>query len=227
MTDLIPHEGAPEESVILLEGRPVPTAPKHGNGWISFAVDFGPLLIFFAVFQLTKGDGAFGATAGAIKATLAFMVAIIIALVVSQWKLKKISPMLWVSAILIIGFGALTIYFHDEKFIQIKPTIIYGFFALLLLGGWMAGRPLIRYLLQAAFEGVNEAGWLKLSRNWGLFFVVMAIANEIMRAWLSFDLWLTTKVWGVTALSVLFTFSQIPLLLRHGLRLEDKAPTAD
>lgn len=205
-----------------------PSAPPSGNhGWISFAVDFGPLLIFFAVFQLTKGDGAFGATSGAIKATLAFMAAIIVALFISQWKLKKISPMLWVSSILIIGFGALTVYFHDEKFIQIKPTIIYAFFALLLLGGWMAGRPLIRYLLQAAFEGVDESGWLKLSRNWGLFFLVMAAANEAMRATFSFDLWLTVKVWGVTALSILFTFSQIPLLLRHGLRLEGKAPTAD
>lgn len=196
--------------------------PQHG-GWLPFAIDFGPLLLFFVTFQLTKGDGAFGATAGAVKATLAFMVAIMVALFVSQWKLKRISPMLWMSAILVVGFGALTVYFHDERFIQIKPTIIYAGFALLLLGGWMRGKPLIKYLLQAVFEGLNETGWLKLSRNWGLFFLAMALANEAMRATLSFDTWLSAKVWGVTGLSLLFTFAQIPLLLRHGLKLGDES----
>lgn len=203
------------------ENTAVTPKPQHG-GWLPFAIDFGPLLLFFATFQLTKGDGAFGATAGAVKATGAFMAAILVALFVSQWKLKRISPMLWMSALLVIGFGALTVYFHDERFIQIKPTIIYAGFALLLLGGWLRGKPLIKYLLQAVFEGLSEEGWLKLSRNWGLFFLTMALLNEAMRATLGFDAWLTAKVWGVTALSVLFTVAQMPLLLRHGLQLGDR-----
>ena len=202
--------------------EPVPAPPPAKHGWLNFAIDFGPLLVFFLTFRFTKGDGAFGATSGAINGTIAFMVAIFVALFVSQWKLKKISPMLWLSAILVLGFGALTIYFHDAKFIQLKPTIIYAGFAILLLGGWLRGKPLLKYLLEAAYDGLSDTGWLLLSRNWGLFFVGMAIINEVMRATLDFDTWLTLKVWGVTALSVLFTFSQVPLMLRHGLKVDDK-----
>jgi intracellular septation protein len=106
-------------------------------------------------------------------------------------------------------------------FIQVKPTIIYAGFAILLLGGWWADRPLLKYLLQAAYDGLSEEGWLKLSRNWGLFFAVMALANEGLRHFLDFDAWLTVKVWGVTTVSVLFAMSQLPLMLRHGLDLGD------
>lgn len=197
-----------------------PNAPAKKGGWLPFLIDFGPLLIFFAVFKLTQeGDGAFAATGAAIRGTLAFMLAITVALVVSKWKLGKVSPMLWMSAVLVIGFGGLTIYFHDEKFIQVKPTIIYAGFALILLGGWARGRPMLRYLLEAAYDGLDATGWMKLSRNWGLFFAFLALANEAMRAFMDFDMWLTVKVWGVTAVTFLFAMSQLPLMLRHGLAL--------
>ncbi len=199
-------------------------APTH-PAWLPYAIDFGPLLAFFLTFRLTKNDGAFGATEGAIKGTAVFMVAILIAVAVSQWKLKKISPMLWLSAILVIGFGGLTIWLNDPVFIQIKPTIIYTGFAVLLLGGWWLKRPLLKYLLQAAYDGLNDEGWLKLSRNWGLFFGVMAAANEGLRHFLEFDAWLTVKVWGVTAVSFLFAISQLPLMLRHGLDIGQETDT--
>ena len=206
----------------MTEEMPAAVPPKKG-GLLPFLIDFGPLLIFFAVFKLSQeGDGAFAATAAAIRGTLAFMVAITIALIVSKWKLGKVSPMLWMSAALVIGFGALTIYFHDEKFIQIKPTIIYAGFAVILLGGWWRGRPMLKYLLEAAYDGLDEAGWMKLSRNWGLFFAALALANEVMRALMDFDLWLTVKVWGITAVTFIFALSQLPLMLRHGLAVPDK-----
>lgn len=191
--------------------------------WLPFAIDFGPLLVFFATFKLTKSDGAFGDTAGAIQGTIAFMIAILVAVAVSQWKLKKVSPMLWLSAILVIGFGGLTIWLNDERFIEMKPTFIYAGFAALLLGGWWRGKPLLKYLLQAAYDGLSDEGWLILSRNWGLFFVAMAAVNEGLRAALAFDTWLTVKVWGVTALSFLFAMSQVPVMLRHGLNLGEEA----
>lgn len=197
-----------------------PTPPKPPS-WLPLAIDFGPLLIFFVVFKFSQnGEGSLDATTAAIKGTLAFMAAIVVALLVSKWKLGKISPMLWLSAVLVIGFGALTWYFHDEKFIQIKPTIIYAGFAAILIGGWLRGRAMLKYLLQAAYNGLDDAGWLKLSRNWGLFFLTLAVLNEGMRAFLTFDMWLTVKLWGVTALSFIFTLSQLPLMLRHGLALE-------
>jgi intracellular septation protein len=147
------------------------------------------------------------------------MIAIVAAVIVSKWKLGKVSPMLWLSAMLVIFFGGLTIYLKDQRFIQTKPTFIYGFFALTLLGGWLRGKPLLRYLLQSAYDGLDEKGWLKLSRNWGLFFVALAFANEFMRTFLSFDTWLTIKVWGVTVATFLFGAANLPMMMRHGLNL--------
>ncbi len=204
----------------------VPPPPRAQHGWLNFAIDFGPLLIFFVVYKLSaSGEGAFAATTAAIKGTLAFMVAIIAAMSISKWKLGKISPMLWMSGVLVIGFGALTIWFHDERFIVMKPTIIYAAFAAILLGGYALGRPMLKYLLQSALDGLSERGWLLLSRNWGLFFAALGVANHVMYVLIqsnrmSFDLWLTIKVWGVTALSFLFTLSQLPVMMKHGLAVE-------
>ena len=187
---------------------------KKPHGLLTFLLDFGPLLAFFVAYKI--GEGRIGALSATIFGTVVFMVAITISLAVSLYKLGRVSPMSWVSAILVVGFGGLTIYFHDPKFIQVKPTIIYSGFALLLFGGLAAGRPLLKYLFGPIFEGLSEAGWLKLTRNWALFFAAMAILNEVLRAALSFDAWLTVKVWGITILSLLFAFANIPMLMRHG-----------
>ena len=206
----------------------VPAAPPAKHGWLSFAIDFGPLLVFFLTYKFTSGgSGAFAATTGAIKATVAFMIAIVAAMVVSKWKLGKISPMLWMSSVLVLGFGALTIWFHDERFIVMKPTIIYAAFAALLLGGWLLKKPMLKYLLQSALEGVTTQGWLLLSRNWGLFFAALGVANHVMYELIqaqrmSFDTWLTIKVWGVTALSFLFTLTQVPVMLKNGLAVPEE-----
>ena len=92
----------------------------------------------------------------------------------------------------------------------------------LLLGGWLRGKALLQILLEAAFEGVDRDGWLKLSRNWGVFFVFMAGLNEVLRLQLDFESWLWAKLWVFMPLSFLFTFSQIPMLLKHGLAIEDR-----
>jgi len=192
-----------------------PPKPKPKSSWLNLVVDFGPLLVFFLVYRWADPtDNPLGAV---VKGTAAFMVATLAALIVSKWRLGKISPMLWLSSILIVGFGGLTIYFNDQRFIQVKPTVIYLFFAAVLLIGLMRGKAMLKVLLQAAFDGLDDAGWLKLSRNWGIFFIVLAGLNEVLRQTLSFESWLQAKLWGVTALSFLFTFAQIPMLLRHGL----------
>lgn len=191
--------------------------PQQHSGNIGLLLDFGPLLVFFLTYKFV----------GVIAGTAAFMMAIVIAVLVSKIKLGKVSPMLWLSAVLVVGFGSLTIYFHDERFIQIKPTVIYTFFALMLLGGLAKGKPLLKYLLQAAYDGLSEEGWMKLSRNWALFFVFMALLNEGMRAFLTFDTWLTLKVWAVTALSFIFALANIPMLLRHGMNIGDKVDSEE
>ena len=183
---------------------------KTVPGWFGPALDFGPLLAFFVAYKFL---GIFAGTA-------IFMLAIAVAVLVSRIKLGRVSPMLWLSAILVVGFGGLTIWFHDPKFIQIKPTIIYTLFAGLLFGGLLTGRPLLKFVLEHGYKDLDETGWMKLSRNWAWFFVAMAVANELMRASFSFDQWLAVKVWGVTIATLIFAMANIPMLMKHGMALE-------
>jgi len=203
MTDKQPDQPATEAS----------ERPK--SSWINLVVDFGPLLVFFLAYRhFAPADDTdhVGIVLAVIRGTVAFMVATVIALVVSRWRLGHISPMLWLSTVLIMGFGALTVYFHDARFIQFKPTAIYLLFAAVLFGGLMKGKPMLRYLLQSAFEGLSDEGWMKLSRNWAWFFIFLAVLNEVLRHYFNaengkFDVWLQAKLWGFTVLSFLFTFS--------------------
>jgi intracellular septation protein len=197
---------------------------KAASSWISVAVDYGPLLVFLGVYrwQSPADPSPVGELSAIIAGTGAFMVAAIAALVISKWRLGKVSPMLWFSTALIVGFGSLTIFFGDPTFVQLKPTIIYACFGVALLGGFFAGKALLRILLEAAFEGLNETGWLKLSRNWGVFFLFLAGLNEVLRAQMDFEGWLWAKIWVFLPLTFLFTFSQIPMLLKHGLSFEDR-----
>lgn len=197
---------------------------KAASSWLNVAVDYGPLLVFLGVYRtMAPADpNPAGELVAIIYGTGAFMAASVAALLVSKWRLGKVSPMLWFSTALIMGFGALTIFFGDPTFVQLKPTIIYAVFGVVLLVGFALGKPLLRILLEAAFEGLNDQGWIKLSRNWGVFFLALALLNEVLRAQLDFEGWLWAKLWVFLPLTFLFTFSQIPMLLKHGLSLEDR-----
>jgi intracellular septation protein len=197
---------------------------KAASSWLNVAVDYGPLLVFLGVYRLNAPaePSPVGELSAIIYGTGAFMVAAVAALLFSKWRLGKVSPMLWFSTALIVGFGSLTIFFGDPTFVQLKPTIIYACFGVALLGGFFMGKALLKVLLEAAFEGLSEAGWLKLSRNWGVFFLFLAVLNEVLRAQLSFESWLWAKLWVFLPLTFLFTFSQIPMLLKHGLSFEER-----
>ena len=195
--------------------------PKIGSAWI-LLLDYGPLLIFFVTYKIA-GSGL----QGTLAATLAFMVAAVASIVVGLTLVGRVSPMVWLSTGLIVGFGAITLYLRDPRFIQMKPTIIYLLFAGTLLAGLVRRKPMLRWLFGPVFPGLSDEGWLKLSRNWALFFLALAVANEVMRATLSFDTWLTLKVWGVSVLSFIFAIANMPMLLRHGLNPDDKAKVAE
>ncbi|WP_126175743.1 inner membrane-spanning protein YciB [Tsuneonella rigui] len=202
---------------------------RKPSGWLNVAVDYGPLVVFLAVFKLSEpsGQDMAGTIAAIIRGTAAFIVAAIAALAFSRIKFGRVSPMLWLSTALIVGFGGLTIFLGDPFWVQVKPTVIYLLFAISLLIGCARGTALLEVLLGAAFEGVDRDGWLKLSRNWGLFFLFLAALNEALRHFYNaenggFETWLWAKLWVFMPLSFLFTFTQVPMLLRHGLSFEDK-----
>ena len=184
---------------------------KPAGGW-TLLIDYGPLLVFFVAYKFAGGG-----LGGALAATLTFMVAIVISVIAGLVILKRVPPMVWLSAILVLGFGGVTLYLRDPRFIQMKPTVIYVLMAGVLFGGLALGKPLLRWLFGPIFPGLTDKGWLTLSRNWAIFFLALAAANEVMRATLDFDTWLTFKVWGVTIASFIFAAANMPMLLRHGL----------
>lgn len=190
---------------------------KPKSSWINLFVDFGPLLVFFLAYRYYSPGEGVGIAFAVVKSTVAFMVATVIALVVSKWRLGHITPMVWLSTVLIVGFGGITVLLNDPWYIQIKPTVVYLMFAGVLFAGLARGKAMLKYLLQSAFEGLDDEGWLKLSRNWAFFFLVLAVLNTLLVYVVSFEQWLSIKVWGFTTLSFIFTFSQLPMVLRHGL----------
>ena len=202
--------------------------PKQKSGWLNVLVDYGPVVVFFLTyrhFSPSDHNDPIGEMLAVVKSTAAFMVAAVAALTVSRWRLGRISPMLWLSTLLIVGFGGLTILLRDPIWIQIKPTAIYLLFGITLIFGAWRGQAFLTYLLEAAFEGLNERGWLLLSRNWGLFFLVLAALNEVLRQFYNvangnFGTWISLKLWLFMPLSFLFTFTQLPMLLRLGLMQE-------
>lgn len=206
-----------------------PAKKQKKSGWLNLLVDYGPVLVFFLVYRQfsppTGQHDAVGEVIAVIQGTGAFMLAAVVALGVSRWRLGHISPMLWLSTVLIVGFGGLTILLRDPIWIQVKPTAIYILFGVVLLAGVARGKAYLKYLLEAAFEGLDEVGWLKLSRNWGLFFLFLAVLNEVLRHYFNvekgnFGTWISLKLWLFMPLSFLFTFTQLPMLLRHGLLRE-------
>jgi len=206
-----------------------PETKKPKSGWINLLVDYGPLIVFFLTYRYYRPqEHNIALEIGAvIRSTGAFIAASVAALAISKWRLGRISPMLWLSTALIVGFGAITIYTGNEWWIQRKPTAIYILFALALIGGWLLRKALLKFLLEAAFDGLSDHGWLLLSRNWGFFFLALAVLNEVLAHTLSFEAWLAAKLWVFMPLSFLFTFANLPMLMRHGLSVDDKNPPTE
>ena len=214
---------------------------RSSSPGLRMGVEYGPLLVFFAVnflFPAALAMRLVGASTGflsdldragalviakVIVATTAFVIATVAAMIVSRTKLGHISPMLWISGGFVVVFGGLTVYFHDPKFIQMKPSFVYGMFAAVLGFGLLTGRPLLQGLLGSAYPGLTAEGWRKLTRNWALFFVFMAALNETVWRSTSWDFWVGFKLWGAIPLTLLFAFANIPMLLRHGLSVGDDA----
>jgi intracellular septation protein len=180
------------------------------------AIDLGPLLVFFLV-------NGFAPVPGMVKifyATGAFMAAMLIAMMISYFRYRHISPMLWFSGAMVLVLGGLTIWLHNETFIKLKPTIYYAIAAGLLLFGLLTKRNLLQAVLGSAYPGLSERGWVILTRNWVLFFIAMAALNEAVWRNTSTDFWVSFKLWGALPATFIFALANVPMLMRHGLELE-------
>ena len=171
-------------------------------------IDIGPLAVFFIFY--TRSDLQ--------TAILPLMIATIIAVLFSYILEKKIPIMPTVGAIIILIFGGLTIYFDNETFFKMKPTIINILFAGILYGGIILNKPLLRYLLGAALK-LQDNGWDILTKRWIGFFIALAILNEIVWRTQTTDIWVSFKVFGILPITFIFTLTQFSTIKKY--QIED------
>jgi intracellular septation protein len=192
---------------------------------LKLVLDIGPLLLFFvanarpalflpAIGPLLPASITSGERAGIFVATAVFMAAVVLALIVSYAITRHLPIMPLLTMLIVLVFGSLTLLLHDELFIKLKPTIIYLLFAGVLLGGLAFGKPLLGAVFDSVFH-LTEEGWRKLTIRWALFFIALAVLNEIVWRTQTTDVWVSFKVFGVLPLTLLFAALQFPLMTRY------------
>ncbi|MGF1545045.1 MAG: inner membrane-spanning protein YciB [Parvularculaceae bacterium] len=201
-------------------------------------VDYGPLAIFFIAYffgarlaPLLRGllgrDWSIADGGELFVAIALFLPAFAVAFVYSVLRERRVAPMLLVSFVVVGVLGSLTLIFKDRTFFYMKPTISYALFAMTLGGGLATGRNPLRALFDGALSLPDDA-WRTLTRRYAIFFAVLAIANEVAWRWLMRDcdvnagpkcpgepIWVNLKLFGFTAVNILFAAAQAPLIMRH------------
>ena len=180
------------------------TEKRQLSPGLKLLLEVGPLILFFVA------NGRWGI----FVATGVFMVAIVITLAVSYSLTRRLPVMALVSAAVVVVFGGLTLALQDETFIKLKPTIIYLLFAAALLGGLVLRKPLLALVFDQMFN-LTEEGWGKLTLRWAIFFVVLAVLNELVWRTQTTDVWVSFKVFAILPLTFAFAMLQYPLLKKY------------
>ena len=186
------------------------TEPKKLNPSLKLVLDIGPLVLFFAA----------NAKFGIYAATGAFMVAVLVALAVSYALTRHVAMMPVVTAVIVLVFGGLTLFLHDDLFIKLKPTIIYVLFGVTLLAGLALNKPFLSILFDQMFH-LNAEGWRKLKVRWVIFFFAAAVLNEVIWRTQSTDFWVNFKLFGMVPLTMIFGAAQYPLLMKYSVKKDE------
>ena len=213
------------------------TGKKQLHPALKLALDLGPLLFFVLVnarpalfapllAHFLPPELLTGEQAGIYTATAMFIPAVVLALVLSYVLTRHLPLMPLVTAIVVLVFGGLTLALQDENFIKLKPTIIYLLFSGVLLGGLAFGKSFLGIVLDSAFH-LTEEGWRKLTLRWALFFLGLAVLNEIVRHTQTTNFWVNFKVFGVLPLTFLFGALQYPLLTKYAAPETQSESAAD
>lgn len=179
-------------------------------------LELGPLVAFFLT------NWKFGIFYG----TAVFMVGTLISLIVTYMVTGKIAKFVLASAIFVGIFGGLTLYLHNDLFIKIKVTLANLIFASVLFGGLYFNRLFLKDVMGQAME-LPETSWRVLTIRWGLFFLFMAILNEIVWRNFTTDQWVTFKAFGLMGMTLVFALANAPYMAKHMIEDLPKKPSAD
>jgi intracellular septation protein len=189
-----------------------PAPRKALNPIVKLLLELGPLALFFASYS--RFD--------IYVATGVLMASVFVTLAVSYAMLRRIPVMPLVTAVIVLIFGSLTLFFHDETLIKIKPTALYLLFAAALFAGLALKKPILKILFDGALH-VTEEGWRILTWRWAFFFVALAVLNEVVWRTQTTDLWVKFKTFGFMPLTILFAVAQAPLITKFETKEEDTA----
>ena len=183
---------------------------KSSRPWLKPLVDYGPLAVFLLAYW--QAD-LYAATAG-------LMIAVSLGVALSYALERSVPMMPLVTAGLVLVFGGLTLALDDERFIKMKPTFVQALFAVVMFGGLMLNRPVLKPLFGRAWQ-LQDEGWRKLTFRFGVFFVFSGALNEVVWRTQSTDVWVNFKVFGLMGLTFAFIMCQVPLIHRYHIPDED------
>jgi intracellular septation protein len=191
--------------------------------WVKPTLEFGPLILFFAVFMLFRSQevSLWGETySGFILATLVFIPAQVVG-TLAQWRLSgKLAPMQVATLVLVVVFGGMSVWLNDPRFFKLKPTIIYLLFALILGASLVLRRNWLGAVLSEALP-LDEEGWRKLTLRMALCFLALAVVNELVWRNLSDTTWVWFKTFGLPVLLFAFLLGNAGLYRAHALPQKD------
>lgn len=194
------------------------SAPKRTiNPWLKFTLELGPVLVFFFVFGRIKFTmfEIFGVEYSGFIVTTAIFVALIIVTSAIMWKLVgHLSVMQMVTLVIVIVMGGFSVWLNDERFIKVKPTLIYLIFSAILLFGLLRGQSYLRVVMEEGLP-LQPEGWMKLTWRFTFFFIALAIANEAVWRTMSTEDWVTFKTFALTLAPLVFIMAQFRLIQRY------------
>lgn len=196
---------------------------KTVNPFVKLGLELGPIILFFVFYGRIKDD-TFTVNgveyAGFIVATAMFIPLILGSTAILWWLTGKLSKMQLMTAVLIVIFGGMSVYFNDERFFKMKPTMIYLLFGGILGVGLLQGKSYLRTVMEEVLP-MQEKGWMILTKRLAAFFGALALTNEIVWRTMSTDAWVNFKTFGLTAAVFVFFMFQNKLMQTYAEPSED------
>jgi intracellular septation protein len=195
---------------------------KQISSGLKLALEMGPLGVFLGANsyrdQLVEAIPALGVFGDPkFAAIFLFMIAMIISVTITWILEKRLAIMPVITCVMVLIFGAVSIWLQDEYFLKIKPTIVNILFgAGLLIGLFVFKVPFMKIAFDGPFK-LDDTGWWKLTFRWALYFLFLALVNEIVWRNFSYDFWVAFKFWATMPMTMIFMLFQYPVLVKHAL----------